>query len=189
MTTIPLEIDDALIERIADRDRSAMTVLYVRHNARIYQFILRLVGNSAVAEELVNEVFLEVWRKADRFERRSQVSTWLLAVARHKALDVLRRRSSEPLDAEAAEVAQDLADNVEELADRISTSSILRNCLAQLSPTHREIIDLIYYQGRKISDAAAVVGIAQNTVKTRMFYARKRLAELLRAHGIATASN
>ena len=89
-------LDDALIENIAAGDRSSMKVLFMRHNVRIYRFILRLINNEAIAEELVNDVFLDVWRCAGKFEGRSQVSTWLLAVARHKAAEMLRRRSTEP---------------------------------------------------------------------------------------------
>jgi RNA polymerase sigma-70 factor (ECF subfamily) len=181
-------LDDALIEGIAARDRSSMKVLYARHNVRVYRFIMRFVGNEAIAEELVNEVFLHAWRNAGKFEGRSQVSTWLLAVARHEALSVLRRRSAESLDPDAAESVEDPADNAEAIVDQIKINSILRNCLAQLSPLHREIIDLVYYHGRTVGDAAAILGVAPGTVKTRMFYARQRLAELLRAQGIATAS-
>jgi RNA polymerase sigma-70 factor, ECF subfamily len=181
-------LDHALIERIAAGDRTAMNVLYTRHNARVYRFILRFVGNGAVAEELVNEVFLGVWRSAGKFEGRSQVSTWLLALARHQALDARGRRSTVPLDDDALALVEDPAANAEAIVDRKNTGSILRNCLAQLPPIHREIIDLVYYHGKTIDDAAAIIGIKQGTVKTRMFYARRRLAELLRARGIVGAS-
>jgi RNA polymerase sigma-70 factor (ECF subfamily) len=181
-------LDDALIERIAAGDRAAMNILYTRHSVRVYRFTLRFVDNEAVAEELVSEVFLEVWRNAQKFEGRSQVSTWLLALARHQSLSVLRRRSTQPLDNDAIALINDPTDTAEAIVDEKRTSSILRNCLAQLSPLHREIIDLVYYHERTISDAARIIGINQSTVKTRMFYARRRLGELLRAQGIATAT-
>ena len=177
-------LDDALIERVAAGDRTAMNVLYTRHSVRVYRFILRFVDNEAVAEELVNAVFLDVWRNAGKFAGRSQISTWLLAVARYRALGTLRRRSTEPLDNDAVVLIEDPTDNAEAIVDKKKTSSILRNCLVQLSPLHREIIDLVYYHGKTIGDAAAIIGIKQSTVKTRMFYARRRLAELLRAQGI-----
>jgi RNA polymerase sigma-70 factor (ECF subfamily) len=180
-------LDEALISRIAAGDRAAMTVLYTRYSVRVHRFIMRLVGNHAVAEELVSEVFLDVWRTAGEFERRSQVATWLLAVARHKALAALRRPSSEPLNTDAAELIEDPADSAEVIVDRNKRSAVLHNCLAQLSPAHREVIDLVYYHERTISDVATILGIAQNTVKTRMFYARKRLETLLCSQGIATA--
>ena len=180
--------DYSLIERIAAGDRSAMEILYARHSIGIYRFILHRVQNEAVAEELASEVFLDVWRNASKFERRSQVSTWLLAIARHRALEMRRRRSTEPLDHDAAARIEDPADDAEAAIDRKRTSSILSACLAQLSPVHREIIDLIYYNGKTIGAAAAVIGINHNTVKTRVFYGRKRLAELLRARGIVRSS-
>src|SRR6476661_3277776 len=73
--------DEALIGLIADGDKRAMQVLYARHNVRVYRFILRLTGNQSLAEDLVSEVFLYVWRQAESFESKSQVSTWLLAIA------------------------------------------------------------------------------------------------------------
>src|SRR5204862_1767546 len=88
--------DPALIAKIAAGNRIAMQVLFARHHARVYRFILRLLGGEAVAEDLTSEVFLDVWRQAHRFEARSSVSTWLLAIARYKALAELRRRPSSP---------------------------------------------------------------------------------------------
>src|ERR1700719_3308470 len=82
----PQRLDDLLLQSIAAGDKSAMRVLYQRHNVRIYRFILRLVGNTALAEDIVSEVFFEAWRGAGRFKAQSQVVTWLLAIARHKAI-------------------------------------------------------------------------------------------------------
>ena len=79
-----------------------MQVLFARHHVRVYRFVLRIVRNEAGAEDLISEVFLDVWRQADRFEGRSAVSTWLLAIARFKALSSMRRRPDEELDEEAA---------------------------------------------------------------------------------------
>src|ERR1700727_24855 len=94
--------DEVLIGRIAQGDRLAMQVLFARHHVRVYRFVLRIVRNEAGAGDLISEVFLDVWRQADRFEGRSAVSTWLLAIARFKALSSMRRRPDEELDEEAA---------------------------------------------------------------------------------------
>src|SRR5437870_13493956 len=99
--------DEELIGRIASGDRLAMQVLFARHHVRVYRFVLRLVRDQTVAEDLINEVFLDVWRQANRFEARSAVSTWLLAIARFKALSALRRRPDEELDEEAAAAVED----------------------------------------------------------------------------------
>jgi RNA polymerase sigma-70 factor (ECF subfamily) len=85
-------LDETLLESIAAGDRFAMQVLFQRHNVRIYRFVLRLTGNAAAAEEIVSEVFLEVWRQAATFQAKCQATTWLLTIARHKAISALRRR-------------------------------------------------------------------------------------------------
>src|SRR5262245_53385004 len=90
--------DEVLIAAIAEGDRSAMQGLFARHSTRIYRFVVRRTGNAALAEDVVSEVFLDVWRRASRFEGRSTVGTWLLAIARHKALNAMRHSSELPLD-------------------------------------------------------------------------------------------
>jgi RNA polymerase sigma-70 factor (ECF subfamily) len=176
--------DDVLIGRIAGGDRLAMQVLYARHHVRVYRFVLRLVRNEAAAEDLISEVFLDVWRQANRFEGRSAVSTWLLSIARFKALSSLRRRSEEELDEEHAETIVDAADDPEVTAQKRDKANIMRQCLTALSPEHREVIDLVYYHEKSVEEVAGIIGIPEATVKTRMFYARKRLAELLKAAGV-----
>ena len=176
--------DEALIARIASGDRLAMQVLFARHHVRIYRFVLRLVRDQSKAEDLISEVFLDVWRQADRFEGRSTVSTWLLAIARFKALSALRRKPEEGLDEDAALEIEDLADNPEVTLEKKDRSAVIRKCLMGLSAEHREIIDLVYYHEKSVEEAAKIVGIPENTVKTRMFYARKKLAEMLKAAGL-----
>src|SRR5207302_9982810 len=105
--------DDALIQRIAAGNRLAMQVLFARHHVRVYRFVLRLVRDQTLAEDLVSEVFLDVWRQAGRFEARAAVSTWLLAIARFKALSALRRRPNEELTDEAAAAIEDPGDDPE----------------------------------------------------------------------------
>ena len=179
--------DGTLIGLIADGDKRAMQVLYARHNVRVYRFILRLTGNQSLAEDLVSEVFLDVWRQADGFESKSQVSTWLLAIARYKALSALRRRTDEHLDDQMAASIEDTADNPETAVGTKNRNTIVQKCLTQLSPAHREVIDLVYYHEKSVAEVAAIVSAPEKTVKTRMFYARKRLSELLAAKDIHTA--
>jgi RNA polymerase sigma-70 factor (ECF subfamily) len=176
--------DEVLIARIAQGDRLAMQVLYARHHVRVYRFALRLVKNESTAEDLISEIFLDVWRQAGRFEGRSQVSTWLLAITRFKALSALRRRTDAELDDETAAAIEDTSDNPEEIMAKKDTGDVLRKCLTALSPDHREIVDLVYYHEKSVEEVAQIVGIPENTVKTRMFYARKKLAELLKAQGV-----
>ena len=176
--------DEVLIGRIANGDRLAMQVLYARHHVRVFRFVVRLVRDEATAEDLISEVFLDVWRQAGRFEGRSAVSTWMLAIARFKALSALRRRPDQELDEETAGAIEDPSDDPAAALEKKDKSTMLRKCLTGLSAEHREIIDLVYYHEKSVEEVAEIVGIPQNTIKTRMFYARKRLAELLKTAGI-----
>ena len=179
---------DALVAQIAQRDKRALQSLYARHHVRVYRFALRFLNDEAAAEDTVSEVFIDVWRQAERFEGRSQVTTWLLAIARNKALSVLRRRATEELDEEVAEFIEDPADNHEVTMQKKQQSSLLRDCLTELSAAHREIVDLVYYHEKSVEEVAAIIGVPANTVKTRMFYARKRISELMVARGLDRAS-
>jgi RNA polymerase sigma-70 factor, ECF subfamily len=176
--------DEMLLESIADGDRNAMHVLYARHHLRIYRFVLRIVRDATTAEDLTSQVFLDVWRTASQFEGRSQVSTWLLSIARFKALTALRQRRHEDVDQDEMLEIADEAETPEASLDRSNTSAILRACVAKLSPAHREIIDLVYYHEKSVEEVGNIIGIPQSTVKTRMFYARKQLADLLKIAGV-----
>jgi RNA polymerase sigma-70 factor (ECF subfamily) len=177
--------DEALIELIAEGNKRAMQVLYARHNVRVYRFIVRLTGNTSLAEDLVSEVFLDVWRQAEAFESKSRVSTWLLAIARYKTLSALRRRSEEHLDDRMAATIEDTADDPETVVYQKDRNTIVQKCLTRLSPAHREVIDLVYYHEKSVDEVARIVGVPAATVKTRMFYARNKMAELLKQQGVA----
>ncbi|HEX4410425.1 MAG TPA: sigma-70 family RNA polymerase sigma factor [Xanthobacteraceae bacterium] len=180
--------DEALVGLIANGDRDAMRVLFARHNVRVFRFTMRFMNNEASAEDAVNEVFLEVWRSAGTFEARSKAATWILSIARHKALSSLRRRSFDELDEGMAERIEDPSDDPEAMMQNSDRSEALRACLAQLSPAHREVIDLIYYHEQSIDEVARIVGVPANTVKTRAFHARQRIAAMMAARGLERAA-
>ena len=141
----------------------AVGSLWCAFSGRVFRFLLRFVGDKSAAEDLVSEVFLDVWRQAGRFQGRSQVTTWLLAIARNKALSALQRRSTEELDEDAAAAIEDPQDNPEVTIQNRQTSEILLNCLTQLSPPHREVIDLVYYHEKSIDEVADITGVPQHT--------------------------
>jgi RNA polymerase sigma-70 factor (ECF subfamily) len=173
--------DEMLIRRIAEGDQLAMRTLFGRHRVPLYRWLLRLVGDETLAEDLLSDVFLDVWRQAAAFEARSSVSTWLLAIARYKALSARRRRTDVELDEEIASKVADPADDPEVLLQKKNRAELLRHSLARLSPEHGEIVDLVYFHGKSVKEVAEIVGIAPATVKTRMFYARKKLADFVAA--------
>jgi RNA polymerase sigma-70 factor (ECF subfamily) len=176
--------ENALVRSIAQGDKRAMHVLFACHRLRVYRFALHLVADKEAAEDLVSEVFLEVWRHAGRFEGRCRVSTWLLTITRNLAVSMLRRRPMERLDRDEAAAIPDHADDPETAIQTKQQNAILAHCLTKLSPAHREVIDLVYYHGRSVDEVAAIIRVPPSTVKTRMFYARKRVATLLSAFGV-----
>ena len=157
-----------------------MRTLFARHRVPLYRWLLRMVRDETLAEDLLSDVFLDVWRQAAQFEARSSVSTWLLAIARFKALSALRRR----IDAgwttrpSPSRIRRTIRRSCCRSKDR---GELLRRSLARLSPEQGEVIDLVYYHGKSVAEVADIVGVPEATVKTRMFYARRKLAELVRA--------
>lgn len=178
------ESDEDLVKRIASGDRLAMKVLFSRHQVRVYRFVLRLVRDETLAEDVISDVFMDLWRQADRFEARASVSTWLLAIARNKAWSLLRKRRDAELDEDYAESLEDDADGPETALQKQDKGLAIRACLDRLSADHREVIDLVYYHETSVEEVARIVGIPENTVKTRLFHARKKLGEMLKAAGI-----
>ncbi len=173
--------DEMLIRRIAEGDQLAIRTLFGRHRVPLYRWLLRLVGDEALAEDLLSDVFLDVWRQAAAFEARSSVSTWLLAIARYKALSARRRPTNAELDEKIASRVADPADDPEVVLQKKTQRELLRHSLPRLSPEHGEVIDLVYFHGKSVKEVAEIVGTAEATVKTRMFYARKKLADFVAA--------
>jgi RNA polymerase sigma-70 factor, ECF subfamily len=179
--------DEALIDAIIDGDKSALRELYARHRDSLTRFLTRMTGKPTLAEEIVNEVFLVVWQRADEFQGRSRVSTWLIGIARHKAISAFRRHHEVQLDDGFALTIEDPSDNAAAAMDKQDRRKVLQQCLAKLPATQREVIDLFYFQDEPIEAVARRTGVPLNTVKTRMYYARTRMAELLNEAGVDRA--
>ena len=174
--------DKLLIERIAGGEQLAMSTLFSRHKTHLHRFLVRIVRDQNLAEDLVSDVFLDVWRQAEHFAARSSVSTWLHAIGRLKAFSVLRRRRTHAeQNDEGTTAIADRGDNPETVLEKKNSAEVLRLCVDSLSPIHRQVIDLVYYHEKSVSEVMKIVGIPLATVKTRMFYARKQLATLVMA--------
>jgi RNA polymerase sigma-70 factor, ECF subfamily len=172
--------DEVLVERIASGNKLAMQALFARHRTSVYRWLLRFVSNETLAEDLLSEVFIDVWRQAGRFQGRSSVSTWLMSIARHKALSARRRRTEgAELDEKIAATVTDPTNDPEVALQEKNRGELLRRALTRLSREHREVIDLVYYHEKSVDEVAQILSVPPGTVKTRMFYARKKLAELV----------
>ena len=175
--------DRELVERVARGDRAAVRLLFMRHHARVYRFAARQTGSDMMADDIANEVFLELWRQAPAFEGRSEVSTWLLGIARFKALSALRKKKEEWIGDDDAAAIPDTSDTPEVAVMKDDKATALRGMVNALPEEHRTVIDLAYYHAKSVAEIAGILSIPVATVKTRMFYARKKLGEALKAAG------
>lgn len=178
------EPDLVLIRQIAAGYRDAFEKLYQAYAPRLFRYLFSVAGDSNTAEELTNDVMVAAWKAAAQFRGEAKVSTWLFGIAHHKALNELRRRRPVTVEIEKAGVlaAQDTGPEV--AVRRADIEGKVRSALQQLSPEHREVVDLTFYQGFSYQEIAAIIQCPVNTVKTRMFYARKKLQDILEKAGI-----
>lgn len=178
--------DTVLLEKIAAGDRDAFEILYLKFQPRLVKFCSRLLKNDiSIAADIADEALIEVWRSAGSFSGRSQPSTWIHSIARFRMIAYLRKNKEVLLDNDSTSF--DLEDNSllpdEEIVldDR---NELIIDGLGKLSDKHREIIELVYFRELSIKDISAMLNISDNTVKTRMFYARKHLKSILTTAGI-----
>jgi RNA polymerase sigma-70 factor, ECF subfamily len=141
-------------ERGHDREQA---VVGEEQRVAVGRGLLRFIGNETNAEDLLSEVFLDVWRQADRFEGRSSVSTWLMSIARFKALSARRRRTEAELDEKIETTVADTANDPETALQEKNRGELLRQALTRLSLEHREIIDLVYYHEKSIDECAHIL--------------------------------
>jgi RNA polymerase sigma-70 factor (ECF subfamily) len=179
--------DAVLLQRIAKGDRTAFAELYRRLQRPLFGYLMKLVREREMAEDVLNETLMEVWRQAARFEGRSSVNTWVFSIAHHRAVSRLRRKRETSLDAEAAAAIEDHAPTPDQNAIASDMSRILAELMTRLSAEHREILNLAYYQEFSVQEIADALDLPANTVKTRMFYARQRLKALLEKSGVQGA--
>jgi RNA polymerase sigma-70 factor (ECF subfamily) len=177
LTNIEDEAAIVLLAKIATGDSKAMEVFYRAFSRTIYAFVLRRLKNSVESEEVVVETMYEIWRSAGSFAGRSRPRTWLLGIAQHKLLDKIRASNAhifETLGDEAANIASDDMSAFERLSQR-QTEAQIQSCLDDLPPDQRECIHLAFYEDMSVSEIAEIQNCPVNTIKTRLFHARRKL--------------
>jgi RNA polymerase sigma-70 factor, ECF subfamily len=174
----------ALLAEVADGDLDAPLVeLYRRYAGRVYGFGLKLLGDEGLAEELVQETFVRLWRTAGRFDvRRASVGTYLFTIARTAAVDIRRRPSSRPHD--PAPDADDDAVVTDDEMERLMEGLTVRDALESLTAAHRTVLTLAYSDGLTHRQIATKLGIPVGTVKTRMFHGLRALKLALEERGV-----
>ena len=175
--------DLACIEAITQGDDQALATLYSRYGQTLLGYLTHLVGDRSVAEELVQEVFLIVWRDAWRFRVQSTVRTWLFGIAHNLGLMHMRRKRPETMDSATAERLVSPELDPVDLADLALKRQRLTNALASLPPLQRAVIELTFYHGLGRAEVASILDCPVGTIKSRLHYALKALAHSLRAEG------
>jgi RNA polymerase sigma-70 factor, ECF subfamily len=180
---------EALIKLIAVQDEAALKELYRLMQHRIVAFAMQRLDNAELAEEVMVETLFEVWNHASRYAGHSKASTWILGIARHKALDKVRGRNNlmEPLLDAHLEIASDEMSQLERV-DAQQQDAALQGCIKQLSIVQRECVHFAFYQDLSMEDIARLQACPVNTVKTRLFHARKNLTDCMTARGHGSQS-
>ncbi len=176
--------DERLLELIAQQSREALEAFYDRHASAVYSLAMHMLKDSGVAEEVTQDVFLNVWRRASSYQsQRGSVLAWLFSIAHHRAIDELRRRRREQAQTQPGvdltdKLSDDSVDPTEHAATEMERSR-LNDALSRLRPEQREVVVLAYFGGLTHSEIARHLGQPLGTVKTRMRLALQKLREVL----------
>ena len=173
--------DQALLAAVARRDSTAFDELYRRYERRVYGYVRSIVRDEDMTEDLVIDTMTEVWRAAGRFQARSQVSTWIFGIARHKAIDAIRKRAGDTATV-AIDVSLEVPDcskSPDDIAASEEGQRIMQRAIEQLSADHQEALRLAFFEELPYEQIATLLGIPANTVKSRVYYAKEQLRRLM----------
>jgi RNA polymerase sigma-70 factor (ECF subfamily) len=170
--------DVRLIGRIAEGDKRAFEALYRSYYPRLTRFIGAIIRRPHLVEEVLNDAMLVVWRKPHSFNGQSKVSTWIMAIAYRRALKALSK-VDDPIEDHEAEARPSPEDGPEQQLARREVRAALRQAMGDLSPQHRAVVDLTYFHEAGYREIAEIMDCPVDTVKTRMFHARRHLKSKL----------
>jgi RNA polymerase sigma-70 factor (ECF subfamily) len=177
-----------LLKACAPDNQQAFEALYQRYEKRVFHFLMTVVNDATLAEEILVEVMLAVWKGLTTFQGQSKVSTWIFGIAHHKAVDALRKVTSQqrggiPLD-DIVE-SPDQKDGPFEETNKNRLAEMTNQAMMALSADHREILHMAFYEGHSYPEISELLDIPLNTVKTRVYYAKQQLKKTLQHHGVA----
>ncbi|PWQ96380.1 RNA polymerase subunit sigma-24 [Leucothrix arctica] len=177
--------DTELLKLIDAGDRNAFSTLYLKYQPRFLKYCTRVLKNDvALAADIVDEAMIEIWKSAGNFAGKSLPSTWMYSIMRFRLIGYLRKNKEILLEDDTAAInMEDTALRPDEELELSQTNSSLVKQLGQLSDKHREVLELVYFKELSVKEVALTLDISEGTVKTRMFYARKHLKEILTQKG------
>jgi len=167
-----------LIARIVGNDLRAFEELYRIYHPRLTRFLINMTHRPHLVEEVLNDTLLVVWNRPESFNGTSKVSTWIFAIAYRKALKALRRHD-EPQEDKLAELRESLEAGPEQALGFRQVQKVLLSAIGELSADHRAVVDLTYFHEIGYAEIAEIMSCPVDTVKTRMFHARRHLKRML----------
>jgi RNA polymerase sigma-70 factor (ECF subfamily) len=168
------ESDQTLLSRILAKDVDAFEDLYRLYHPRLTRFLSKQVHRPQMVEEVMNDTLMVVWDRAHTFNGASQLSTWIFGIAYRKAMKAMRR-NEDPVEDPLADARVSAELTPEEALNQHRTQLLLLDAIAQLSPNHRTVVELTYFDEMGYKEIAAIMDCPVDTVKTRMFHARRNL--------------
>ena len=166
--------DERLLALVATQDRGAFHLLYERYANAVYLYALSILRKPHLAEEVLQETMMAVWKGAESFKGRSKVMTWILGITRNQAHNILRMESKgQRLP------ATDSTARTHDPTQSLHVDLCVQDALETLSPMHREVMHLVFYENLTVRETAVLLGIPAGTVKSRMHHARQTLAKEL----------
>ncbi|GMQ92111.1 MAG: sigma-70 family RNA polymerase sigma factor [Gammaproteobacteria bacterium] len=169
----------ALLEKIAAGSEQALNRFYQDHSNRVYNFAYKRLNNTVDAAEVLNQVMMDVWCNAGRFEGRSKVTTWLLGITHHKVIDILRKRGRNPGEELPGDPEDENTPTAMDIMLREQDAVHIRTCLERLSDNHRQVVHMVFFEEIPYSEIAQIMDCPEGTVKTRMFHAKQCLKRCL----------
>ena len=172
---VPESDEGELIRRVGAGEQAAFEKIYLRYHERLFRFVYRVTRRLDTVEEVIQDTMLVVWESSERYDHSCKLSTWLFGIAYRKALKSLAKSARLDKERDLADYEEFLADAAPSPAQQAEHDNWLSAALGRLPPDQRAVIELTFHQGLHYREIGEILGCPENTVKTRMFHARKKL--------------
>lgn len=189
--------DEALMLNYQQGDVASFEVLFERHKARIYNYIYRFLGDGNLAEDIMQDVFMSVFKGAGGYQKKAKFTTWIYTIARNKCIDVKRKARyrhtlsmdspTKGADSDSPTLGSRISNGKRSVEDRVANGEmreILKKAVSQLPEEQREVFIMRQYSGVQFKEIAEITGCTESTVKSRMRYAMNNLRQILENAGI-----
>jgi RNA polymerase sigma-70 factor (ECF subfamily) len=171
--------DTLLLQQIAEKNHPALKSFYTKFEKRIFNFAYSKLNDSFAASDILNEVMFEVWRNAHRFEGRSSVSSWVFGIAHNKSIDHIRKNSRHDAQELEDTIEDTESQSPEDYVEAADDASKVKECMSKLSDNHKSVMHLAFYEELTYSEIGKTLDCPENTIKTRIFHAKRALKHCL----------